>query len=51
MALQKEKDSIVYDTGLKGFVPAEVGEDKIDDVIAEEMHHIRILNQSLEQCD
>jgi rubrerythrin len=51
MALQKEKDSIVYYTGLKGFVPNEGGKDKIDDVIAEEMHHIRIINQSLEQCE
>ena len=51
MALQKEKDSIVYYTGLKGFVAAEAGKDKIDDVIAEEMHHVRIISQSLEQCE
>ncbi len=49
MAIAKEKDSIVYYTGLKGFVPAQAGNDKIDDVIKEEFRHIRILSQSLEQ--
>ena len=48
-AIEKEKDSIVYYTGLKGFVSARAGKDKIDDIIAEEMLHIRILNQSLQQ--
>jgi rubrerythrin len=49
IAIEKEKDSIVYYTGLKGFVPAQAGKDKINDVIKEEFHHIRILSQSLEQ--
>lgn len=48
-AIEKEKDSIVYYTGLKDFVPTRAGKDKIDDIIAEEMRHIRILNQSLQQ--
>ena len=48
-AIEKEKDSIVYYTGLKNFVPDRAGKDKIDDIIKEEMHHIRILNQSLQQ--
>lgn len=48
-AIEKEKDSIVYYTGLKGFVPTRAGKDKLDDIIAEEMRHIRILNQSLQQ--
>jgi len=47
-AIQKEKDSIVYYTGLKNFVPTRAGQDRIDDIIKEEMHHIRILDQSLE---
>jgi rubrerythrin len=49
MAIQKEKDSIVYYTGLKDFVPPDCGRDKIDDVIKEELRHIGILNQALEQ--
>lgn len=47
-AIEKEKDSIVFYTGLKDFVPARAGKDKIDDIIREEMRHICILNQSLE---
>ena len=50
MAVKKEKDSIVFYTGLKAFVPPQAGQDKIDDIIKEEMRHIRILAQSLEQC-
>ncbi len=48
-AMVKEKDSIVYYTGLKEFVSAQNGKDKIDDIIKEELRHIRILSQSLEQ--
>lgn len=51
IAIEKEKDSIVYYTGLMGFVPDQIGKDKIDDIIKEEMHHIRILKQSLEQLE
>ena len=51
MALQKEKDTIVYYTGLRGFVPDAAGRDKISDVIEEELRHIRIVTQSLEQCE
>ncbi|MCJ7777478.1 MAG: ferritin family protein [Sedimentisphaerales bacterium] len=49
MAVEKEKDSIVYYTGLKGFVSAQAGKDKIDDIIKEEYRHIGILSQSLQQ--
>lgn len=49
MALEKEKDSIVYYTGLKDFVPDEADRQVIADVIQEEMKHVRILVQSLEQ--
>jgi len=48
-AIEKEKDSIVYYTGLKSFVPARAGQEKIADIIREEMHHINILSQSLQQ--
>jgi len=48
-AIKKEKDSIVYYTGLKEFVLPQAGKDKIDDIIKEELRHIRILSQSLEQ--
>jgi len=48
-AIQKEKDTIIYYTGLKDFVSARAGQDRIDDIIKEEMHHISILSQSLQQ--
>jgi rubrerythrin len=48
-ALEKEKDSIVFYEGLKDFVPAGADRDKIDDIIREEMRHIRILYESLNQ--
>jgi len=51
MALQKEKDTIVYYTGLKEFVPVAVAINKIGEIITEELRHIRIINQSLEQCE
>lgn len=47
-AIEKEKDSIIFYTGLKDFVSAEAGKDKIADIIKEEMHHVRILNESLQ---
>lgn len=46
-AIEKEKDTIVFYTGLKDFVSAEAGNDKIADIIKEEMHHVRILNEAL----
>lgn len=48
-AIAKEKDSIVFYNGLKDFVPANVAEDRIDDVIKEEMRHIRVLNRLWKQ--
>jgi len=47
-AIEKEKSSIVYYNALKAFIPSETDRKKVDDVIKEEMHHIRILNQSLD---
>ena len=44
-AIEKEKDSIVFYTGLKDFTPAEIGKEKIDEIIREELRHIRILNK------
>ena len=49
LAIANERDSIVYYIGLKDFVAAEAGRDKIEDIIKEEMRHVRILTQSLEQ--
>jgi rubrerythrin len=48
-ALRKEEDSIVYYVGLKDFVSDRAGKDKIDDIIREELRHIGILNQALQE--
>ncbi|MHC4190901.1 MAG: ferritin family protein [Planctomycetota bacterium] len=50
MAIEKEKDTITYYTGLKDFVPPQNGQDKFDDIIEEERTHIKILVQSLESA-
>lgn len=50
MAIDKEKDSIVFYLGLKDCVPEQAGRDKVDVILRQEMGHINILNQQLEQC-
>lgn len=49
VAIEKEKDSIVYYTGLRDFVPQEIDRQAVEEIIQEEMKHVRILVQSLEQ--
>jgi rubrerythrin len=46
-ALAAEKDSIAFYLGMKDIVPAASGRDKIEDIIKEEMRHIRILGERL----
>jgi len=48
-AIEKEKDSITFYEGLKDFVTNSDDKIKVDDIIQEEMHHIKILNQALKQ--
>lgn len=47
-AIDKEKDSIVFYTGIKDFVCSGVAKEKIDDIIKEELGHIKVLNEILE---
>jgi rubrerythrin len=49
MALDKERDSIVFYSGLRAFMPQAADQKAIEDIITEEMKHVRILVQSLEQ--
>jgi len=46
-AITAEKDSIVFYLGMKDVVPAHLGQDKLDDIIKEEMGHIRLLSKEL----
>jgi rubrerythrin len=51
MAIQAEKDSIVFYLGLKDFVPAEAGKEKVEDIIDEERGHIVVLSRQLVTLD
>lgn len=46
-AIGREKESIVFYLGLKDLVPEKFGKNKIDDIIREEMNHLRILSNKL----
>eukprot|EP00767_Chilomastix_cuspidata_P006407 gnl/Chilomastix_cuspidata/6780.p1 GENE.gnl/Chilomastix_cuspidata/6780~~gnl/Chilomastix_cuspidata/6780.p1 ORF type:complete len:167 (-),score=25.93 gnl/Chilomastix_cuspidata/6780:465-965(-) len=46
-AITSEKDSIVFYLGIKQLVPEKKGQDRLDEIINEEMSHIRIITQKL----
>lgn len=46
-AITAEKDSIVFYLGMREAVPEDLGRSRLDDVIKEEMGHIRLLSKEL----
>lgn len=46
-AIGLEKDSIVFYTGMKAFVPEGAGKQKMDEIIDEEVSHITLLSNAL----
>jgi len=48
IALRKEKDAVVFYTGLKDFVSRRQDSAEVDEIIAEEMEHVCILQQALD---
>ena len=46
-AIEAEKDSIVFYLGMKNAVPENLGKNKIEAIIKEEMGHIRLLSKEL----
>jgi rubrerythrin len=46
-AIEAEKDSIVFYLGMKEGVPQNLGKDRIEAIIKEEMGHIRVLSKEL----
>ena len=48
-ALLAEKDAIVFYLGLKDLVPEELGQDRIDGIIKEEMKHVTLLSNELKK--
>jgi rubrerythrin len=49
VAIKNEKDAVVFYTGLKAFVVDSGDLVTVDEIIKEEMHHVRVLSQALEQ--
>ena len=47
MAINAEKDSVVFYVGLKNLVSSHAGRDRIEAIIAEEMKHISIFSRQL----
>ncbi len=47
LALQFERDSILFFLGMKAVVPAHMGPDKVDRLINEEMGHVAYLKKQL----
>jgi rubrerythrin len=45
--IEAEKNSVVFYTGVRGVVPENLGRDKVDKIIEEEMSHIVILSDKL----
>lgn len=48
-ALGREKDSIVYYLGLKELVPDDLGKDKVDKIIKEEMSHVVFISNAIKE--
>lgn len=46
-ALDREKDSVVFYTGMLEYVPRRLGKDRIEAIIREEMGHIGLLSKEL----
>jgi len=47
MAIEAEKNSIIFYTGIKKVVPESLGKESVDNIIAEEMKHIVMLVEKL----
>ena len=46
-ALEAEKDAIVFYLGIKDAVPQNLGQNRLDSIIKEEMSHVRLLSREL----
>jgi rubrerythrin len=46
-ALEAEKDAIVFYLGIKESVPQNLGQNRLDAIIKEEMEHVRIISREL----
>lgn len=46
-AIEAEKDSIIFYLGMKAAVPVHLGKDRLENIIQEEMGHVRLLSNKL----
>ena len=46
-ALAREKDSIVFYTGMRDYVPPRLGRERVEAIIREEMGHVAMLHRQL----
>lgn len=46
-ALAREKDSIVFYTGMRDYVPPRLGRERVEGIIQEEMGHVAMLHRQL----
>ena len=47
-AIALEKDSVTFYVGIRNMVPADLGNEKVDQIIREEMGHITLLTRQLD---
>ena len=47
IALEREKESVVFYAGMKRFVPASLGTGKIETILQEEISHVAMITQRL----
>jgi len=47
LAIEAEKNSVLFYVGLKDLVPARAGQEKVNDIIKEEINHVAILRRKL----
>ena len=47
MAIKFENDSIIFYLGMKKLVPEDLGKDKVEKLIEEEMKHVVMLNKEI----
>ncbi len=50
-ALEMEKNSILFYSGIREIVPAARGRDKVDDILREEMRHVRLLTKERDKAN
>ncbi|MHB0999923.1 MAG: ferritin-like domain-containing protein [Armatimonadota bacterium] len=47
IALEREKDAVVFYAGIKDMVPTKAGRDKVDGVVKEEVAHVALIQRKL----